>query len=52
MTSELKLNSLANLYHQDYYLWLEQTANLLRQGKLRDLDIVNLLEEIEEYGTQ
>lgn len=38
------------LYETDFNLWLEETANLLRQGKLDQLDIYNLLEEIEAMG--
>lgn len=35
------------LYETDFNLWLEETAVLLKQGKLERLDIENLLEEIE-----
>ncbi|NJL89952.1 MAG: DUF29 domain-containing protein [Coleofasciculaceae cyanobacterium SM2_1_6] len=35
------------LYETDFSLWLEETAGLLRAGKLDHLDIENLLEEIE-----
>ncbi len=35
------------LYETDFNLWLEETANLLKEGKLERLDIENLLEEIE-----
>ena len=38
------------LYEQDYYLWLEKIASLLRDGRLSELDIPNLLEEIEDMG--
>jgi hypothetical protein len=38
------------LYERDFYLWTEQQAALLRAGRLRDLDAVNLLEEIEDLG--
>ena len=38
------------LYEDDYYLWLEKTAQLLRKGKLSELDIPNLAEEIEDMG--
>lgn len=38
------------LYETDFNLWLEETANLLRQGNLDQLDIDNLLEEIEAMG--
>jgi hypothetical protein len=38
------------LYEKDYYLWLEETVQLLREGKLRELDVSNLIEEIEDMG--
>lgn len=40
----------STLYEQDYYLWLEKTAKLLRDGCLGELDIPNLIEEIEDMG--
>jgi hypothetical protein len=43
-------NNLSQLYEQDYYLWLETTAKLLREGQLSALDAANLLEEIEDRG--
>jgi DNA repair ATPase RecN len=43
-------NHLSTLYEQDYYLWLETTAKLLRDGQLSALDAANLLEEIEDMG--
>lgn len=43
-------NNLSILYEQDYYLWLEATAKLLREGQLSALDAINLLEEIEDMG--
>ncbi len=38
------------LYERDFYLWLAKQAASLREGRLRDLDVVNLLEEIEDMG--
>lgn len=38
------------LYEQDYYNWLEKTAKLLQDGKLAELDQLNLAEEIEDMG--
>lgn len=38
------------LYDEDYYLWLEQTLKLLQEGKLVELDVPNLIEEIEDMG--
>ena len=34
------------LYDKDYYLWLEQTVQLLQTGKFSALDLENLIEEI------
>ena len=39
-----------NLYDKDYYLWLEETVQLLQEGKFTDLDIFNLIEEIKDMG--
>ncbi|MEM1168074.1 MAG: DUF29 domain-containing protein [Cyanobacteria bacterium P01_H01_bin.35] len=39
-----------NLYEQDFLLWLETTANLLKSGKFTEIDIPNLIEEIESIG--
>jgi hypothetical protein len=39
-----------NLYEQDYYLWLEKTAQILKEGSLQKLDLPNLIEEIEDMG--
>lgn len=38
------------LYEQDFYLWIQTTVKLLREGKLEQLDIENLLEEIDSMG--
>ena len=38
------------LYDQDYYLWLEHTTQLLKQGKFSGVDIPNLIDEIEGMG--
>ena len=39
-----------SLYERDFYLWLERQAELLREGRLTELDVANLLEEIEDMG--
>jgi hypothetical protein len=50
-TTELDRKSKQNhLYETDFNCWLLETANLLRQGRLNQLDIDNLLEEIEAMG--
>ena len=35
------------LYDQDFYLWLEETAQLLRNRQLEQIDYDNLIEDIE-----
>ena len=39
-----------SLYERDFYLWLEQQASRLREGRLDEIDVANLLEEIEDMG--
>ena len=38
------------LYETDFHLWLEETAQALRDGNLERLDRENLLEEIDAMG--
>lgn len=38
------------LYERDFCLWIERQAALLRNGRLGDLDVIHLLEEIEDLG--
>ena len=38
------------LYDADFYLWTQQQAVLLREGKWQALDYANLAEEIESVG--
>ena len=37
-------------YEQDFYGWTQEQAALLRAGRLTDLDIDNLIEEVETMG--
>ena len=37
-------------YDQDFYGWTQEQAALLRAGRLNDLDIENLIEEVETMG--
>nr|WP_314418089.1 DUF29 domain-containing protein [uncultured Erwinia sp.] len=37
-------------YDSDFYGWTQEQADLLRSGKLHQLDTRNLLEEIESMG--
>jgi hypothetical protein len=52
-TSELDNLSLSkNQYEQDFHAWTEEQSKLLRLGKLQELDLENLAEEIESLGKQ
>lgn len=42
-----KVTKNSTLYDEDYCLWLETTAKLLRDRRFEDLDLDNLVEEIE-----
>ncbi len=37
-------------YEQDFYGWTQEQAALLRAGRLAELDIDNLIEEVETMG--
>ncbi|WP_394751785.1 DUF29 domain-containing protein [Crenothrix sp.] len=37
-------------YEKDFYSWTIEQAELLRNGRFKDLDIANLIEEIETMG--
>lgn len=40
----------SELYKKDFYGWTQQQAELLREGKLSEVDVMNLVEEIEDMG--
>lgn len=40
----------SNLYEQDFYLWIETTVKQLKEGKLAEVDLANLIEEVESMG--
>lgn len=50
MTTQLLVKNSTLLYEQDFCLWLETTANLLKKGQFSQLDIENLVEEIESMS--
>jgi hypothetical protein len=41
---------MSGLYETDFYAWANQQADLLREGKLPDADIGNIVEEIASLG--
>ena len=38
------------LYERDFVLWIEEQVRLLREGRLAQLDVVNLIDEVEDLG--
>jgi hypothetical protein len=42
--------NLYNMYEKDLYLWGQEHINLLKQGRLNEIDIEHLIEEIEDMG--
>ncbi|ACK68570.1 protein of unknown function DUF29 [Gloeothece citriformis PCC 7424] len=49
MTIQLK-QEIDKVYEEDYLLWLEQTAEQLRQKDIENLDWEHLIDEIEDLG--
>ncbi|MBE9170158.1 DUF29 domain-containing protein [Pleurocapsales cyanobacterium LEGE 06147] len=44
------VKSSSSLYEEDYYRWIETTVNQLREGRLAEVDLANLSEELEDMG--
>jgi hypothetical protein len=42
----------SNLYETDFYAWTLEQSKLLQVGDFKELDIINLVEEIESLGKQ
>lgn len=40
----------AELYEQDFYAWANEQAQLIRAGRLTEIDLDNVAEEIESYA--
>jgi hypothetical protein len=40
----------AELYEKDFYEWALKNAELLRQGRLSEIDVENIAEELESMG--
>ena len=38
------------LYEEDFYVWTQRQAELLRARKFEDLDLEHLIEEVAELG--
>ncbi len=41
------MNELAIEYQQDFYLWLCHNIELLRNGRLSEIDVENIAEELD-----
>lgn len=46
------MNAINALYEQDYFLWLEETYNLLENNQIEELDFLHLKEEILCLGNE
>lgn len=45
------MSSLNHVEHdKDFYAWTKKTAQLLREGRINEVDIKNIAEEIEDMG--
>ena len=50
--SVVSANSSASLYEIDFHAWTQEQAELLREGRLSQLDREHIAEEIESLGKQ
>ncbi|PSB00753.1 DUF29 domain-containing protein [Merismopedia glauca] len=46
----LTKNDLKNIYELDEHLWLQETIKILKENRLNDLDVDNLIEELEDLS--
>ena len=46
-----KIN-LKELYEIDDYLWIQETVKLLKETRFNELDLENLIEELEDLGSE
>jgi len=50
MPNTLKSDQSTSLYEQDFYLWILDTAERLKNGDFGHLDLENLIDEVESLG--
>ena len=50
MSSKALKERETRLYDQDFNLWLAEQVTFLRQGRVNELDLENLAEEVESIG--
>ncbi|MEL4896740.1 DUF29 domain-containing protein [Crocosphaera sp. Alani8] len=46
------INELKELYEIDDYLWIMETVKLLKDKRFDELDLENLIEELEDLGSE
>ena len=46
------MSSKTDLYHQDFYAWVQEQAALLKARQFEALDLDNLIEEVESIARQ
>ncbi len=44
--------NLKQLYETDDYLWIQETVKLLKEKKFKELDLENLIEELDDLGSE
>jgi hypothetical protein len=44
------MHTKSDLYHEDYYAWIDGQVALLREGRVQDVDATHLAEELETMG--
>lgn len=50
MAETVEAPARSSLYDTDFYEWTQQQARLLRDGRWRELDLDNLVDEVESVG--
>ena len=43
-------DDIRSFYETDYYTWVQETVRLLREGRLSEVDLDHLVEEVEDLG--
>jgi Domain of unknown function DUF29 len=49
MATQIK-RAAKNLYEEDFFVWSQKQAALLRERRFDELDMANLIEEVEDLG--
>ena len=38
------------LHDRDFYAWTKETAQLLKEGRINEVDVMNIAEELKDMG--